>query len=54
MLQLGGHVDWRANALERSQVINPQPDRDAVLTLQLTRKAPANADVAEVIDNFAK
>jgi hypothetical protein len=54
LLSLRCHVDLRADALECRHVIDPQRDGDAVLMLQLARQAPANADVAEVIDNFAK
>jgi hypothetical protein len=47
-------VHRRANAPERRQVVDPQGDSDVMLVPQLARKAPADADVAIVVDDFAE
>src|SRR5690606_864187 len=40
--------------MEAAQVIDPQRDGHAVLVMQLSRQAPADADVAVVIDDLAE
>jgi hypothetical protein len=54
LLRSASSVNLGTDALEAGQVVHPQGDRDAVLALQLPRQAPADADVAVVIDNTAK
>ena len=47
------HDIW-TNPLKAPQIVNPQGDGDAMLLLQLPRQAPADTDVAKVIDHFAE
>jgi hypothetical protein len=53
-LRLCVHRHCRANALETGQVVDPQRDRNVVLGLQLAGQAPADADVAVVVDDAAE
>ena len=54
LLRLAIDSHFRADALKTAQIVDPQCDADAMLLFQLTRQAPADADVAVVVDDFAK
>jgi len=47
-------ADLRTDAPKADQIVHPQGDCDRMFALQLARQSPANADVAIVIDDFAK
>ncbi len=47
-------VDFRQQARERVQVVDEQANLPAVLVRELTRDAPAHADVAEIVDHRAE
>ena len=47
-------IQARAEPLESLQIVNPKRDGDAMLAPQLARQAPADADVAVVVDDFAE
>jgi len=53
-LRFGRRIDFRTDAAKTRQVIHPQRDRDPVLVAQLARQAPADADVAVVVDDLAE
>ncbi len=53
-LLLGACVDPGADPHKTVQVIDPQCHGHAMLIGQLARQAPANADVAEVVDHLAE
>jgi hypothetical protein len=46
--------DFGSQALEAGQVVHPQAHGQAMFVVQLAGQAPANADVAIVIDDAAK
>ena len=50
----GIDVDGRPDAAETGEIIDPQGHRDAMLAVELPREAPADADVAEVVDHLAE
>src|SRR5450830_1338092 len=54
LLRFQDHINFRANTPEADQIVDPQRDSDAMLALQLPRQSPAYADIAVVIDDFAK
>ena len=54
LLHFGVDRHLRANAPEAAQIVYPQGDGDAMLLLQLPCQAPADTDVAVVIDDFAE
>ena len=47
-------IEPRADSGESRQVIDPQPNVQAVLPNQLACKPPAHADITEVVDNVAE
>jgi hypothetical protein len=53
-LHLGIDRDVRAYSSKALQVVDPQRDGNTVLLLQLSGQTPADADVAEVIDDLAE
>ena len=53
-LASGVWVEVRAEPLKGVQVVNPQANRQRLFGRQLASQAPANADVAIVIDDVAE
>ncbi|ERJ34221.1 hypothetical protein L810_3318 [Burkholderia sp. AU4i] len=47
-------IDARQQARERAQVVDKQANLPAVLVRELAREAPADADVAEIVDHGAE
>ena len=47
-------VDCGAETRQRTQVIHPEPDGEAMLVRQLTGKSPTDADVAIVVHHGAE
>ena len=50
----GGGIDLRTDAAETVEIVDPEADVDAMFAPQLARQAPANADVAVIVDNLAE
>jgi hypothetical protein len=54
LLAFGLRIDRRADALEAGQIIHEQGHRQPMLAHQLFSQAPANTDIAVVVDNTAE
>ena len=54
LLHVGVDQQVRTNPLKGRQIVYPQGNKDAVLLFQLPCQAPADTDVAIVIDDFAE
>jgi hypothetical protein len=53
-LRIGKRVGLRAELNETRQIVDPQPHRQAVFGRKLAREPPADADVAEIVDDHAE